>query len=138
MCGEETIPCVNSSPFRGTPPRVWGRVVRFNWRVEGRRDTPTCVGKRIRLSRSSCQGQGHPHVCGEESKDQKNRLKSVGTPPRVWGRVVDFVQGSAGRRDTPTCVGKRIIMHKKVAKEKGHPHVCGEETKENDMQPTLK
>ncbi len=56
----------------------------------------------------------------------------------MWGREIFCCEAFALARDTPTCVGKRVSIMLRIHQKKGHPHVCGEETKENDMQPILK
>jgi len=71
--------------------------------------------------------EGHPHVCGEEDPNLISTTLNVGTPPRVWGRVSRLWHKNMDIRDTPTCVGKRVMVWFCIASQKGHPHVCGEE-----------
>ena len=138
VCGEEFGGRFNALIFKGTPPRVWGRVTRRILGILSYRDTPTCVGKSNFSLSGLPRSEGHPHVCGEELSCACACVASSGTPPRVWGRDGDVGVGGKARRDTPTCVGKSTQGAEKTKAIKGHPHVCGEETKENDMQPILK
>jgi len=77
-------------------------------------------------------------VCGEERSALERLALERGTPPRVWGRGTSIFVARTTEGDTPTCVGKSLAIAGLFYIREGHPHVCGEETKENDMQPTLK
>ena len=85
------------------------------------RFTPTCVGKAPTWNRCTGPGTVHPHVCGEGRSLSFNRLQSLGSPPRVWGRqrrprtLVGYV------RFTPTCVGKAIAVSATAARSGGSP-----------------
>jgi len=57
--------------------------------AEGQRFTPTCVGKTSNPPATCC-------------------AKSVGSPPRAWGRPRRHVGQVADDRFTPTCVGKTL------------------------------
>jgi len=96
------------------------------------------VGKRSRTDSIGDPSEGHPHVCGEESRYFISSVLNKGTPPRVWGRE-NFSQLQRKRaRDTPTCVGKSDISREQIRHRKGHPHVCGEElTSANKTQILL-
>jgi len=91
-------------------------------------DTPTCVGKSQVFARLGMGQEGHPHVCGEELVASFLLLVPAGTPPRVWGRDLQSYTPKPSLRDTPTCVGKRLLLPSLCVLSWGHPHVCGEET----------
>ena len=104
MVGDEFQAC-----YRGSPPRVWGRLDVLDLVEGGQRFTPTCVGKANRAAISGGSITVHPHVCGEGGGAALIAFGLAGSPPRVWGRRL---AGGAGRprpRFTPTCVGKAPV-----------------------------
>ncbi len=54
----------------------------------------------------------HPHVCGEKLNSEVWDVKTVETPPRVWGKVPPVLIGSEASGNTPTCVGKSSTVLK--------------------------
>ena len=50
-----------------TPPRAWGRQADGGNPVMVERNTPTCVGKTLRLAAQAFLREKHPHVRGEDS-----------------------------------------------------------------------
>ncbi len=85
VCGDGWAGGEDDEGLTGSPPRVWGRQVKYMLPMLDSGFTPTCVG--------TAQLRG-----GSKPADP-------GSPPRVWGRHDD--QGDPERRDgfTPTCVG---------------------------------
>ena len=68
VCGEK-IPCAPMLvKFRGSPPRVRGKVMKEQQRDGSMRITPACAGKRVVHYRINRCGQDHPRVCGEKTK----------------------------------------------------------------------
>ena len=110
----------------GSPPRVWGRLRRSSRRPCGRRFTPTCVGKARGSGLRKASITVHPHVCGEGALITPVLAPICGSPPRVWGRLGHEEGVVAGRRFTPTCVGKAQRVYSCWAWTPVHPHVCGE------------
>jgi len=107
VCGENPIAVVTSQCIIGSPPRVWGKRL--------------CPRHLIGLCTV------HPHVCGENENDHlvdqaifrftptcvgKTKgswnlgSRLIGSPPRVWGKLLLFI---------PTAMLTAV-----------HPHVCGE------------
>ena len=68
----------------------------------------------------------HPHVCGEHPPFTAARVQKVGSSPRVWGALVDFLARNVAHRLIPTCVGSTHQGNLCPATTQAHPHVCGE------------
>ena len=88
--------------------------------------TPACAGKRSQPFRSHFREKDHPRVCGEKCPPGKFFFMTVGSPPRVRGKV------SAGKillHDggiTPACAGKSWLQKRAPSTVWDHPRVCGE------------
>ncbi len=134
VCGEEYLLKYEDQLQQGTPPRVWGRGFFNLLKCPLKRDTPTCVGKRLLAPLLGLHHRGHPHVCGEEVSPCQAWLGLEGTPPRVWGREKSPQSSCICIRDTPTCVGKRILCVHLINPGQGHPHVCGEERESREYR----
>ena len=110
-----------------TPPRAWGRPIRYGQQPEIERNTPTCVGKTLW---PQAQGRGtekHPHVRGEDGHAAAPRNLEWETPPRAWGRPGWWGEYSGEDGNTPTCVGKTRADQSQRAGPEKHPHVRGED-----------
>ena len=68
----------------------------------------------------------HPHVCGENRENKFTQRQTVGTPPRVWGKLGMLKASFESLRYTPTCVGKTALCSRWSPQCPVHPHVCGE------------
>ena len=65
-------------------------------------------------------------MCGEYRNRQVPDQEQGGSPPRVWGILVNRTNCKRTKGITPTCVGN-TQMHKIDRLEQwDHPHVCGE------------
>ena len=111
------------------------------------RFTPTCVGKARACGCPPTPPTVHPHVCGEGMSGWLTLSYADGSPPRVWGRLLQAGEddrpdrftptcvgkavqqreaGTVHLRFTPTCVGKAACRRRPVPPGSVHPHVCGE------------
>ncbi len=90
-------------------------------------NTPTCVGKTHASTPFGAHLQKHPHVRGEDLRHQPKQIWPGETPPRAWGRRIDFFTSSSPSRNTPTCVGKTITHFPASSLTGKHPHVRGED-----------
>ena len=68
----------------------------------------------------------HPRVCGEKVRITVNDLMSIGSPPRVRGKVRLFLGGNLLPGITPACAGKSLYSPDLFFRFKDHPRVCGE------------
>ena len=126
MCGEKGCCRFSSLNHSGSPPPVRGKVPQPG--VEGCRlgITPAYAGKRgIKLSIASMIWD-HPRVCGEKMVSMIPHRRSLGSPPRVRGKVPQ--PGVEGCRlgITPAYAGKRGIKLSIASMIWDHPRVCGE------------
>ncbi len=90
-------------------------------------NTPTCVGKTIRFTGCIQRGKKHPHVRGEDPRPTVTGPISVETPPRAWGRRRIIVNDTPYTGNTPTCVGKTLLITPDTGSLQKHPHVRGED-----------
>ncbi len=80
------------------------------------------------MNRNSEQ-QDHPRVCGEKQLGKNATDYTLGSPPRVRGKVsVDEVNVFHGGI-TPACAGKRRGALCTHSCAQDHPRVCGEKEK---------
>ena len=111
----------------GSPPRVWGRLVkRFEQRVH-HRFTPTRVGTTGGRLRSIRYWSVHPHACGDDRRTLSSMVRPLGSPPRVWGRRELPVPLLLRRRFTPTRVGTTTAALSRPTCTTVHPHACGDD-----------
>ena len=90
------------------------------------RITPACAGKSQQLLFFFYQHSDHPRVCGEKYPKPTWKQNSLGSPPRVRGKVTDNLFLTANNRITPACAGKSIKLNPINVRSKDHPRVCGE------------
>ena len=132
---------------RGSPPRVWGKLLPVFGVTDidavhphacGENDlpsfpaqhasrfTPTRVGKTVSALPVGFLLAVHPHACGENAVADCAGAYASGSPPRVWGKRL----GRGGRGDwyrfTPTRVGKTRMGLLLGEQPPVHPHACGE------------
>ena len=90
------------------------------------RFTPTCVGTtRLELINLLLQAV-HPHVCGDNVAVEFPKFFENGSPPRVWGQLLQALLDRIISRFTPTCVGTTYEAFFTDGGEAVHPHVCGD------------
>ena len=132
--GEDVFQQQDTVTKAETPPRAWGRLRVISQYLAIDRNTPTCVGKTLQLLHNRNLMQKHPHVRGEDAAPEAALLVKPETPPRAWGRPHDQSSLWDGNGNTPTCVGKTPIRKRCVRNDGKHPHVRGEDSKEERDQ----
>ena len=65
-------------------------------------------------------------MCGEKIRAVSATAASVGSPPRVRGKVYRRKHIVRWLRITPACAGKRAVIAATDAIPRDHPRVCGE------------
>ena len=94
-----------------TPPRAWGRPAWPADRRCRRGNTPTGVGKTCsRMVWAASTGK-HPHGRGEDVTVIWSSGLSLETPPRAWGRLQPNPIDLTRNRNTPTGVGKTVVLN---------------------------
>ena len=126
VCGEKKLLYSPDLFFRGSPPRMRGKVVQDH-HVKGPGGiTPAYAGK----SPPGCTGfprcRDHPRVCGE--KDETAAFISLlrGSPQRMRGKVVLGFPPPLPPGITPAYAGKRDKRIFAGIQCRDHPRVCGE------------
>ena len=135
VCGESDRDLSPRNSSSGSSPRVWGKleVTGGTWWVM--RVIPTCVGKALVGVGGGWINAGHPHVCGESPTLRVDFNFTVGSSPRVWGKLDPTLDAIDRARVIPTCVGKAICLASYADLMPGHPHVCGESTTARRWDP---
>ena len=72
------------------------------------------------------EDEDHPRVCGEKYLSDRRRSKSMGSPPRMRGKVCTLIAFGEPLRITPAYAGKSLTCWKKSHGIWDHPRVCGE------------
>ena len=111
----------------GSSPRAWGTGVLLTVTWLGSRFIPTCVGNRCPATRRACPIPVHPHVRGEQARDQRPLHDNSGSSPRAWGTVLSRQADGPHHRFIPTCVGNSIQRRDNRPAPAVHPHVRGEQ-----------
>src|SRR5579884_4220630 len=86
----------------GSPPRAWGKHRRRSFQKASTRFTPTRVGKTGGRGGDRSDHAVHPHARGENAAQLHRSRRSVGSPPRAWGKLNREQAPPAARRFTPT------------------------------------
>ena len=110
--GEDRQPCCPVWIWTETPPRAWGRPAIYIMGASVLRNTPTSVGKTAISSRISATRRKHPHERGEDAISNISKRPSSETPPRAWGRHGMRKSHPLKERNTPTSVGKTLLMRR--------------------------
>ena len=71
----------------GSPPRVRGKLPELSWHFSYARLTPACAGKTPSAPPTYPESPAHPRVCGENVKTVWDWVSSLGSPPRVRGKL---------------------------------------------------
>ena len=88
--------------------------------------TPACAGKSTSaLLFLSCSWD-HPRMCGEKLAFSAVRVREMGSPPRMRGKVVYALRDCSQRGITPAYAGKSTPINESSFTKRDHPRVCGE------------
>ena len=68
----------------------------------------------------------HPRVCGENCRLTNRRPRSIGSPPRMRGKLPDFGGFPDEPGITPAYAGKTYRSRRRDYAAEDHPRVCGE------------
>ncbi len=130
----------------GSPPRLWGIQNNKKQQNLDRRFTPTPVGNTCCLTTWCCGGTVHPHACGEYATGSSppptrpvhphacgeyfvvSTVTTLvdGSPPRLWGILLERIDATIQTRFTPTPVGNTPSSRCAACRQPVHPHACGE------------
>ena len=111
-----------------TPPHAWGRLPRLSDTCVKSGNTPTCVGKTHVKHEGPLLVRKHPHMRGEDLKGLLDMRDCKETPPHAWGRHPQVTHEHQPCGNTPTCVGKTLVLKIRHNTLQKHPHMRGEDT----------
>ena len=86
-CGENNHVIGKRNSATGSPPRMRGKPVYLPCRAGQRRITPADAGKTSQNKITRCWITDHPRGCGENNPHAHTRQSSIGSPPRMRGKL---------------------------------------------------
>ena len=126
VCGEKAAPLFGELNHTGSPPRMRGKGRIVAVTVAGFGITPAYAGKRpVKHTIEHLHGD-HPRVCGEKLYRGIRYPWSVGSPPRMRGKVSGSHPYSSRTGITPAYAGKSGSLRFSSGQCRDHPRVCGE------------
>ena len=126
MCGENLLTKLVFTVAPGSPPRVRGKLLHGVGHFLRDRITPACAGKTDVHAVAMRHDGDHPRVCGENTAPAYAAPSVTGSPPRVRGKRIHFVESRDKLGITPACAGKTSFCVPFDAIIQDHPRVCGE------------
>ena len=126
VCGEKLFQSPLLRLPLGSPPRVRGKVSHVQVLQFWAGITPACAGKSVYSYGAEGVGRDHPRMCGEKQAQMDCIQLSLGSPPRVRGKVLCYPLNNQIAGITPACAGKSSIQHLTASLgefevQKGHP-----------------
>ena len=88
--------------------------------------TPADAGKTAAAVKKLALCQDHPRGCGENSTITLSCRKSIGSPPRMRGKLADERDFDVIFRITPADAGKTLSVRLTPSAFQDHPRGCGE------------
>ena len=105
-CGENLSVLSTSTPSRGSPPQVRGKLSNSSKTLLTNRITPAGAGKTSFSYHAMRRSRDHPRRCGENRTDCYDVRLRKGSPPQVRGKL--------------------LLMRKQGKQKWDHPRRCGE------------
>ena len=109
VCGENDSYELRSVSYKGSPPRVRGKLKSCRPSVCRPRITPACAGKTLKTVNETFWIKDHPRVCGENQERRYIPELLRGSPPRVRGKLAANGLKKLAGRITPACAGKTSV-----------------------------
>ena len=126
VCGEKLYRRCSESLYRGSPPRMRGKVNAYTVDVSGGGITPAYAGKSgVKLYYTE-PVRDHPRVCGEKSGLFELHTPAEGSPPRMRGKDFEGSKKAGLKGITPAYAGKSAYRTTAGRRCRDHPRVCGE------------
>ena len=108
VCGEKRSAGLGGRDGLGSPPRMRGKDRKDTDDAGIERITPAYAGKRQPDGQRRQLHRDHPRVCGEKSLPPRPMRAQRGSPPRMRGKVVEFLYALQPLWITPAYAGKRL------------------------------
>ena len=134
VCGEKFTLSSSTAVSPGSPPRMRGKADGARRRSAVGRITPAYAGKRGGMWVQESTLWDHPRVCGEKYTVVPGYPFTMGSPPRMRGKEINFCTILGKMGITPAYAGKRLWFLQKRWCSWDHPRVCGEKYNAVDMQ----
>ena len=112
-----------------SPPRMRGKVAIYIDFQSYFRITPAHAGKRIAHLLKRLSGRDHPRACGEKALGTCSAMRTLGSPPRMRGKVTEENNMTTDYGITPAHAGKSRSGLLGPAADGDHPRACGEKFK---------
>ena len=128
VCGEKGRTGALDVVQRGSPPRMRGKVRELLFSFHCARITPAYAGKSAANTWITNKIKDHPRVCGEKHSRAFPPNNSLGSPPRMRGKVHNLGYEYTYFRITPAYAGKSLRPGEKDLCGRDHPRVCGEKS----------
>ena len=106
VCGEKVAHPLYHTRKGGSPPRMRGKAEPEAAPRPALRITPAYAGKSRRVFYTKTCIRDHPRVCGEKEIAFKTTGYHIGSPPRMRGKVVQFLKKIELSGITPAYAGK--------------------------------
>ena len=136
-CGEQISIRIQSSPIRGSSPRLRGTVRRHGAVFAGCRFIPAPAGNSSARQSHIRLCPVHPRACGEQQQRSLLNGSSPGSSPRLRGTERYSPDPPAGRRFIPAPAGNRNPVRYRPEGGAVHPRACGEQMPLAHHSPTL-
>ena len=125
-CGENMQKNPYMIRYKGSPPRVRGKLSKWGTYAAAGRITPARAGKTRRLTNSRGRRGDHPRACGENPSPSRVFICNPGSPPRVRGKPPSAVKVFMPGGITPARAGKTFSHSISGKSSQDHPRACGE------------
>ena len=107
-CGENHYTCFATSVNIGSPPRMRGKPFSNHLINKTRRITPADAGKTASFETAVEIFEDHPRGCGENTLKTLNKRLTLGSPPRMRGKLYSRRRQGPMPRITPADAGKTV------------------------------
>ena len=126
-CGEKSEVGNGHLIDGGSPPRMRGKVRQTQAFLGAHRITPAHAGKSAHGNpeKKGRWRKDHPRACGEKPRRYFFRRATIGSPPRMRGKVSHLALITSRSRITPAHAGKRILPSLIFSTASDHPRACG-------------
>ena len=125
--GDDSILDPGQIALAGSPPRPWGRPCGLGPSRGSGRFTPTPVGTTWVRDQRRVPIAVHPHARGDDVQTDATPPRSIGSPPRPWGRRHPCAPMDRLIWFTPTPVGTTATSGPSTTAPTVHPHARGDD-----------
>ena len=109
-----------------SPPRMRGKPKVCIYMRRRERITPADAGKTEQIPDKRLLRKDHPRGCGENSSIKSSLRFSLGSPPRMRGKLDRNEYKKIYNRITPADAGKTLLPTGRRNAGQDHPRGCGE------------